>query len=566
MRHPLLALTACCAVASCGPTQKKNDFVAEPNAWDDVPLALKCDPADGNQNCLEPRANVVRIDDEDRLQVSASEWDAAASTLRLTLKPGVTPDARIKVGTIVYRSRKDRPPLLHRVEELSRSGRDVTVKLSRVQLKDAFARGRIRVRLPLTERAQTTQPLEGQTRQPLEIALGPSDCSGNVFDKMVVSPMAQGTVKLDLTKCKFRLSAWVDAVLEWDEGFANLDKLELSVGGSIDSAMHARLQLALNANFGEQRRLWEGPEIPFSVGGIIITINPSLYAGYSVSADANLTVTHGFDLTDSIEVGFGYSDRLGWYSVDERNTRFTEFGPNVTFDGRVNAKAWLEPRLDVKAFGLVGATITLQSFAEAKMTSTATVSGANYSGQLCTSLDLGVTPKVGAVVEAFGVSLFNETMDLATFKTTLVRDRCAPVTGPIPSDCDVASACCIDGQCPGPTEPGTSVRCKKGMATSGGKFRYRCDTVYPPRYCTTNAMCVDESIQTTDACTDYSCTHELRTPEVSASLMPSTAQSTLCFAPGCCHTRSDCADASMMKKRCVKPEGSGPDVAGTCGM
>ncbi|MBL8923369.1 MAG: hypothetical protein JNJ54_31240 [Myxococcaceae bacterium] len=571
--HPrLLALTLSAAILSCGPTQPTNDFIAQPNEFDDVPVATKCDPMNGSQNCLEPRANVVRIDDESRLNVESGAWDPATSTLTITLKANASPDARIKAGTILYRSRKDRPPLLHKVEELSRSGRTVTLKLARVQLKDAFARGRVRVRIPITDKASLPpQPLTGQPnrlQQPLEIALGPSDCSGNVMDKNIIDttpPFTQGRVKLDLTKCKFRLRAWVDAILEWDEGFANLDKFELSVGGAIDASMHARLDIIATGGFGEKVRLWEGPELPISVGGILVTINPSLYAGYRLDGEATLVVTHGFDMTDSIEVGFGYSDRLQWYSIDERDSRFTEFGPNVTFDGRVKATAFIEPRLDVKAFAIAGATITLETFGEAKMTSTATVSGGAWSGQLCTKLDVGVTPKIGAVVEVLGVSLLNETMDLGTIRTTLVPNRCAAVNGPVPTNCDPASECCIDGQCGNPTEPGTTVRCKKGMATTNGRFRYRCETVYPENYCTRTADCADMAAVSVDECINNQCQHTWPISEQAAvSRMATASSSALCLAPSCCHSKSDCADGSGMKKKCEKPQGSEPDDPGTC--
>jgi hypothetical protein len=235
-------------------------------------------------------------------------------------------------------------------------------------------------------------------------------------------------VKLELTRCRFRLGAWVDAVLQWDEGFANLDKFELSVGGEVDAAMHARLQAVVTGALGAQTRLWEGPEIPFSVAGIVITVNPSLFAGFNVSAEANLVVEHGFDMTDRLTVGLGYSDRLDWYTIDERDSRFTEFGPNVTFQGRLDATAYLLPRLDVKAFGVVGATVTLKTFAEARLRSTASGSGATVSGELCRSLSLGLSPAVGAVIE-----LFNDTMTLATVRSPWCRTsarrspgRCPP--------------------------------------------------------------------------------------------------------------------------------------------
>ncbi|MEW6433179.1 MAG: hypothetical protein AB1730_16875 [Myxococcota bacterium] len=567
-RSRLTVILSLVTFVGCGPTN--DPYAPDRNAWDDVPVALKCDPNNDQQNCIEPRENTVRIDDEDRLKVASASWDAATSELTVTLKQGASLDPRIKVGTILYRSRKDRLPLLHRVETLEKNGQVVKAKLVRVSAKEAFARGRIRARIPITTGAMQQPLTSGVTTQPLEVALGPANCSGTVFDKQVNAPNAQGSVKLDLTKCKFQIMAWVDAILEWD-GFLNVDRLELSVGGGVDAAMHAQLIVDLDAQFSESKRIWEGPEVPLSVGGILITINPSLFAGYNLSTSAQLTVTYGFDMTDTVNVGFGWSDRLDWYSIDERDTKFTEFGPNVTYDGNVRARAWIEPRLDVKAFGFVGATVTLRTFAEARMTSTATSSGGTYSGELCTSLDLGVTPTVGAVAELAGIQLFQESVDLATFTTPIVKNRCVPMNGPIPPNCDhLTSECCIDGQCPAPTEPGTTVKCGRGMPTSGGKYNFTCKTVYPPRYCTSDAQCEDPNFETVDICQDYSCAHELRGPDVAASATTSTTTpvhvGSVCIAPACCHSKSDCADGNLATvDRCVKPPNSGPDVAGTCG-
>jgi hypothetical protein len=209
--------------------------------------------------------------------------------------------------------------------------------------------------------------------------------------------------------------------------------------------------------------------------------------------------------------------------------------------------------------------VTLETFAEAKLTSTATASGGTWSGQLCTRLDVGVTPKVGAVVEVLGVSLLNETIDLGTVRSTLVPNACVAVNGPIPTNCDPASECCIDGQCGAPTEPGTTVRCKKGMETSMGRFRYRCQTVYPDRSCTKDADCADQAVVSVDECVDFSCRNTWPSPEFTAATRTATAAANpLCTAPACCHSKSDCADGSGMKKRCEKPMGSEPDDTGTC--
>ncbi len=556
-------------VVACGPTKQDDPYAVQTNEWDDVPAALSCNPNDPRQNCLEPKAETVRIDDEAKAGIESASFDEMTKTLTVQLKPGVNPPERVKVGSILYRGRRDRPPLLHRVDELTRSGRTVSMKLSPVKLKEAFSRGRIRTRIFLQDPSMTGAPLTGEPgkkQQPLEFSLGPSNCAGTVIDGVLPPLPGQvgvGQITLELTKCKFRLGAWIDFILEWDSGVANLDKLELSVGGSAEESLHARLRaIVANGAIGREFRIWEGPEIPVVVGGIPITINPSLFAGFNVSAEADLTVEQGFDATQSLEVGFGYSDRLDWYSIDESQSTFTEFGPNVTFQGRVNAKAYLLPRLDVKALGIVGATVDLKAFAEAKLSSTA--SGSPPSGELCRSLDVGFTPSIGAVVEVVGVQLLRETFELGTVKFALVRNACTPFTGNVPTSCDPVSRCCLDAQCP-ITEPGTTAKCKKGAATQQGLFRYACETVYPERYCTRNAQCDDSMTATDDVCEDYSCKNVLLSVERIAVGTQSTAAVSLgCTAPSCCHEASDCADGSGVKKKCEKPAGASVNDTGTC--
>jgi hypothetical protein len=564
-----LSLLSLVLLGACGQTA--DPYAEVKTEFDDVAAAPKCRADDPTQNCLEARANVVRIDNEALLKIDTASWDAATSVLSLRLKQGSRLDDRVKEGTILVRARKDRPPLLHRVKTLTVKGTDVSATLERVNIKDAFKKGRIRTRLYLTEQTSTGQPLTsvpGVQRQPLEIALGPADCSGSVLNGSVVGPVVPGqpvvagNVDLNFTRCRFQLRAWVDAVLEWDEGFANLDKFELSVGGAVESELRARLQLTVSGAIGQQVKIWEGPEIPFAVAGIVITVNPSLSAGYELSGEASLTVESGFSQTDSIQLGFGYSDRLDWYSIDERDSRFTEFGPNVTFDGRIDATAFITPKLDVKAFGIAGATVTLKTFAKAKLRSTA--SGMPVTGELCRSLDVGVTPAVGAVIEVLGLTLIEETMDLGTIKVPLVQNQCTPFTGNVPTTCDPVSECCLDAQCP-MTEPGTTTRCKKGMATNGGLFRFRCETVYPDRYCTTNAMCQDQQVVSEDRCEDYQCVHDFPDAYGAAEReMATVSLSTLCTAPDCCQENSDCAEAGGPKKKCEKPVGASPSTKGTC--
>lgn len=556
---------------SCGPTNTTDPYAVVKTEWDDVGAALKCRADDDSQNCLEPRENTIRVDDELRLGFEKADFDETTRTLTLQLRSGATLDPRLKEGAFLYRGRRDRKPLLHRIESMQTDGARVRLVLAQARPRDAFVKGRLRARIPIAKRASTMQPLEGTSRQPLEFAIGPADCSGNVFNKTLASPLATGSVSLELTKCKFQLEASIDAVLEWDTGVANVDRLELSVTGGVDAALTAALTLDLTARYGEGRRIWEGPELPVTIAGILITINPSLFAGYDLSAKAQLTVTQGFTLTDSVTAGFGYSDRLGWYSIDERSSVFKQVGPTLSIAGNVTATAWVEPRLDIKAFGFVGGSVALRGFAEGKITTSTTGSGGTATGTACASLDLGLTPKVGAVAELVGVQLFSEFVELPTIRTTLVANACEPYAGPRPTDCAPSSGCCTDGECPRPSDPDVTVKCERGTSTTGGKFRYSCVESYPAAYCLTGSstaatVCDDHNQLTADSCVDNRCQNTL--PNADAAFSSSNTAATLppsCFTAGCCFTDADCADGLLTTRNdCFKPVGAGPDVKGTC--
>jgi hypothetical protein len=339
-------------------------------SWDDAAVAPMCSPTDPAQNCLETHAKAIRLDDELRHNFERADFDSATGVLRVELKAGTTLDPRFELGSFLYRGRKDKAPLLHRIDAVQQTGQTVTMRMTKVSAKEVFPRGRIRARLPLSESTSSTSRSLRESPQAAVVGIGPQDCSGKVFDGKATytvapdgSPMYSGKSTLDLTSCRFRLTAWVDTILEWDTVAINVDKLEVSVGGGIDASLHSTLTLDLQGGVSDSKKIWDWPDIPFNIAGILITISPTLYAGYDLSGRANLVSQQGFDLTDSIEVGFGYSDINDWYSIDNRSSSFSKYGPTINFDGNVTATAWVKPELGLKAFGFVGGTIALKGFA-----------------------------------------------------------------------------------------------------------------------------------------------------------------------------------------------------------
>jgi len=536
--------------------------------FDSLAVARKCKDQDDGTNCVEPASNAVRIDDERRLRWSGISYDKEKRLLEFDLAAGTTLDPRIVAGAFLYRGRRDRDQIMHRVIEVRQDGQHVGIKLEEAKLKEVFRRGRIRARIPLEEAPAESTP--GMQQGALTATLGKSDCSGNIFDKVVAVPApyaAAGNIKLDLDVCSFTLTAYVDAVLRWD-AIANLDKLEIVVGGGLEAQLHAALDVDLTGKYGTSKTIWTGPPIVFPIAGIPITATPSLIAGFDIDAAATIAIEAGFDYSASIKEGFGWSDKLGWYTIDARTTTWSAFGPNVSFDGSLLATVYLKPRVDVKALGLVGGYVALKAFAEADLTSTAKKVNGKYEGELCADLTVGVTPSIGASASIVGISLFDEEQTLFTLRKKLVTDACTDWSGPIPTDCDLASDCCSDGECPPlASDPYGTDTCEKGNATTNGQFKYTCEHHFSDDFCLVaqENPCDDGSVLTTDSCIDYHCENVPINGLVNGPVQGAQAAGCRVGDTSCCFVDSDCADGNpLTSDACEKTGDAGINVSGSC--
>lgn len=566
--------------------------------FDDVAVASMCSPDDPGQNCVETHHKAVRMDDELALGIARSEFDTTTNTLRMELKTGFELDPRIEVGAYLHRSRKDRSPMLHKVDALTRDGQLVTLQLSKAQGKDVFPRGRIRTRVPLSDPAGVAASRRSEESSRLSTPpFGISDCSGNVFNTPFGAlnsngVQVQGNVSFDLTKCHFLLQAWVDAYLEWDVAAINVDKVELSVGGSVDAEMDSKLVIDVNAAYGMSKRLWQLPvPIVVPVGPIALSVTPEINAGFSLTGKANLTSLAGFAWQDEITVGLGYSDVKDWYPINQRNNTFTHYGPTASFEGNVTARPWLELQTNVTVFGLLGGSVSLEGFAKAQLTTTAsTTSGGNVTGNLCASLDVGLVPRAGVVVELFGADVWGQDWALASFSKTVVSNACGPASSApsVPTDAASNSECFTDSQCTQPSDLTLSASCVKGdknlTGANAGKYTYVCKTNYPTDYCLPGSNTIGDAYCQANAAprTPISLlpvcsatTHRCVTPDVeipsavsttTAPTSPIDTAAALCKAPGCCYVNTDCSDGfAQTIDTCVKAGSlKGPDVKGVC--
>jgi len=585
------AAACAAALSACGPgTEGTPDagvdggvdeaYVPVQTSYDDLATAPKCNPEDPTQNCVEMSPEAVRVDDEAKLNWQNVRFDPTTKVMSFDLAPGTTLDPRVAAGKMLVRSGRGRPPLMARILEVSQSGQTVSLKMGpRLKTKDVFPRGRLRFRAPLgAEPSTLSQNQNGLSvlQSPLSLgSVGPSDCAGNIFNQSVSSSGVTGTVKVDLTKCKFRLGAYVDVSVDW---YGSDAKIEAVLGGTLDAALHTKLTANLTGAYSQDKKLWElATPLVFSIGGVPFTLEVEVFAGYSLSGRANLTVEQGFDLNGSVEAGAGWKKNRSpqLYSVYRKEVNFTKFGPLVTFDGNVTAKAYVKPRVSLEALGIAGATASLKVFAEGQVTAHAssnTGSGSTtVAAQVCTDLYAGLTPSVGLVIDPDFIPFMDPIeaeYDLSTTKALVQGDVCVSTNATYYSNCDQTSECCTDSQCA--DDPyGFPVQCTKGSATSGGKYTYTCVADRPEGFCEKNSDCSDSTSVTVDACVDHECVFEplniAASPGDYAGLT-GLDSATPAAVPAKCNVNSDCDDGKLSTRDTCKKAlpNAGPAVAGTC--
>lgn len=553
-------------MAACGNSEEApiKEPVPTPGL-DDLEVSSTCDDDEGH-NCVEEHEQAFRMDDEDALGFSGLAADEQTHTISFDLAEGRELPAKLVVGAVVYRGRKDRKPFIARVDALDRQGAHVVLHVSKAGFKDAFKRGRIKHRIPLAyaaEQLNAPPPAEpgeplGASKDALEIKpIGIKDCSGTLFNVKngVVPPKSPGdpaitySTDLSLSKCKFVLTAWVDAYLHW--GGVLPDSLEFSLGGGIDAALHADFTFEGSASVSQEKSVWDGVPIPINIAGISITLTPKILAGYTLSSTSKITASAGFDYEDSLTVGFGWRKKGGWYTIDEKSSSFTPYGPTLSFNGNVHGEVFLKPRVDVLVFGFVGGYGALKAYASADVTGTGTYTPTTgWSGQVCTDLDVGLTPSVGATAEFLGISLFDEEVDLGTLSASLYN-ACTPSADLPPPDPGCESGC-ISAVTDCPFVACEVARCEATGAMSGGKKVCACAADPIEGCCTKDADCDDGASETSDLCVGTKCAH--LTPAV-----PPEQPKPVCYQD------ADCADGDPLTlDSCDKPPPDVPINDGTC--
>ena len=577
-------------IGGCGPAGEtapgadagtEDPYVPVQTAYDDLAVAPKCNPDDSTQNCVEMSPDALRVDDEAKWNWQNARFDPATKVMSFDLAPGTTLDPRVAAGKMLVRTGRGRPPLMARILEVSQSGQAVSLKMGpRLPTLEVFPRGRLRFRAPLGADPSTlSQQQNGLAvlQAPLSLGtVGPSDCADNIYNQSLTTSgtngSVSGSIKLDLTKCKFRLGAYVDTYVDW---YGDNAKIEAVVGGTMSASLHAKLAANLTAGYTDSKKIWElATPLVFVVSGIPVALGVEVYAGYSVSGKANLTVEQGFDLDGKVEAGVGWKKSRSpqLYTLYTKELTFTKYGPLVTFNGNVTAKAWVKPRVTLEVPGIAGAFAAVQVYAQGDITSKSTsTSGSGVTANVCTDLYAGFSPSVGLYIDSLfvpGSDPVEVEYALTTTKTLVQADVCVSANASFASDCDPTSECCTDSQCPADSY-GHPVECTKGSATSGGKYKYTCVVIRPEGFCTANGDCMDGSATTVDQCVDNGCVNaplNLKASPAEYQGLTGLDSITPVPVPAKCNVDSDCDDRSYKTRDTCKKSGPlvGPLVAGVC--
>ncbi|MFT5434976.1 MAG: hypothetical protein ACI9OJ_005692, partial [Myxococcota bacterium] len=504
----------------------------EMSVHDDEPMASSCGEDGEIGDCLEPADVSLRVDDETKLGFESVSFDAENKVLTLILADGAELPGKVVKGGVLYRNRKDRPPFAIRIVGVEQNDRTVKVKVQRAKLRDVYKKGRIRRRIPMNFDMMAV-PAGAPGKGDVGISIGPNDCSALLadIDSKIPFPVS---LRVDLTKCKFVLSGWVDAHLTW--GGILPSSFEFVVGGGIDAALTATISMNGSVGINGEVLLVRLAPIPINILGLQLTISTEIFGGYRIGGAGEFGATAGFEYDASAEAGFGWTQGGGFYDIWDTSSNFTQVGPDLSFGGAAYAEVYVKPKISVLLWGLVGGYAAVEAYADLNVSGEAHYTPAdNWVGEFCWELAAGITPSVGATLQIFGQSLLDEEVTLPSFQVTLAED-CVEGSPTVAPGCTESNLCATDLDCDGSAgncrighcNPDKGCSCTYQEKTEGCCYTIAdCDPVAPglqltcffskcasyhiPGYCEKDDDCSDDKATTVDTCDDNHCEHSAPT-------------------------------------------------------
>lgn len=113
-----------------------------------------------------------------------------------------------------------------------------------------------------------------------------------------------------------------------------------------------------------KQNIFKPVDITFTVGSVPIKIklNADLYRGASLDTKGKISAYMGFSDTATGELGFSYRQEAGVKPISKFENEFNLIYPTLEGHGKIAAKAWLYPRIQVWVYGIVGPSFDIKPY------------------------------------------------------------------------------------------------------------------------------------------------------------------------------------------------------------
>lgn len=351
---------------------------------------------------------------------------------------------------------------------------------------------------------------------------------GTLFEESSVAKTADGK------DVPFTASAGLDSsicltpklTLKADVKGLKLNSFEVSATGKLEAKVLVKVAVKLDPSVDAKTQAeLAGKELKKSISKVID--DRSIPLGSIAAGDVKLpvslkyttTVSCDFSFTAPVEVevgaramatmtaGLTYESGRGLAPKTDRTAAFQPVPPTFKQDGMLRAVCVVNPKLQLKLFGLATGEIGAKAYGS--MGASQTCGGQDAGGvtQRLTSGDVegGVSASVLAKLDAFGSSKFKKECTLFAEHETLRYDRAYPSPGGAGATCKVAGpfplppsatanpAACFSSESPEGGEGGAGIiagTCTHDVCVAGEKLGQQCDDC-TMKVCAVDSYCCD---------------------------------------------------------------------------
>lgn len=331
------------------------------------------DTGDDRNQAVVVNEDVRVLDASARADVDAFDLDTTRNEGELRFAASSAFARNVGVGAVVVAAPIDGVApygFLQRVESKEQADGQIVLGTAQATLEETFNKAEIRYEQELTpadlDSTETrTQGIElrhggshATRRQPLGFDFG-IDFNQVLVDADGDESTTDDQLVLD-GRFDFNASARADIDIDW---FAEVGRFmfrvdvgesaEVEVSGNAGVDFDERITVA-NYNFGSFT-ITVGP-VP-----VVFNVSMSIDVGAEGRFEANL---HAKAVQDSsLTLGAEYSDADGWKNLNDFDSSFNFAPPEITAAG--SARAWVQPQLDVKIYGLAGPFVFVQAYVAA---------------------------------------------------------------------------------------------------------------------------------------------------------------------------------------------------------